>query len=314
VDNGFRKLPPKFLLFTSLTNLVLRRNELIELPDHLHLFPSLTGLHVEGNLITSLPPSFAVLTNLTVLELLLGVARTVHDLPSDVQELTLSANRLAELPDCVCRMTKLVRLSVDSNFLERLPSKIGKLTRLKYLCCSRNRITHLPKSIVQLKRLKHLIAYQNRLGDRGIPDCICDMEGLKELQLSYNNISRLPYRFTSGGIMKSLKKLWLYGNCFFDVGDLPLRLASVQDFRIDINPLKSPPAEYTARQIVGLMEYTSLRIARMREIQRRCEAEGWILDPTRFVPVAARDGHVIVGGFGTLNEDELTRFDQFVER
>lgn len=224
----------------------------------------------------------------------------------------MSANRIAVLPDFICTMTQLVRLVVDTNFLEKLPRDIGNLKQLKYLCCSRNRITHLPESIIRLKKLRTLIVYQNRLGDRGIPDCLCDMDGLKELQLSYNNISRLPFRFTSGKIMRSLKTLWLYGNCFFDIGDLPLRLSSVRDFRIDINPLKNPPAQY-ASQLTHLMEYASTRIARIRELARRCEAEGWVIDLTRLVPVAGRNGHVIVAGFGTLNEDELTDFDLFVE-
>lgn len=66
VDNGFTKLTPKFLKFTCLTNLVLRRNKLVELPDHMHLWPHLRGLHVEGNVLTALPSTFFHLTNLTV--------------------------------------------------------------------------------------------------------------------------------------------------------------------------------------------------------------------------------------------------------
>ena len=230
-----------------------------------------------------------------------------------LQELTLSANRLTELPDCICTMTKLVRLSADINFFTRIPKNIGKLIQLKYLSLSRNQITTIPESIAQLTRLKKLVLYQNKLGDRGIPDCLCDMSCLKVLQLSYNGISRLPYRFTSAPIMIGLRKLLLYGNCFFDVGDLPLRLKSIREFRIDNCPLKSPPARYTAGQIPALMEYTTLRISRMREIQRRCEAEGWDVDSTRLVPTVAREGHFIVGGYGTLNDQELTAFDEFLE-
>ncbi len=92
------------------------------------------------------------------------------------QDLTLTSNHLTALPDCICDMTRLVRLTVDSNYLEKLPQNIGNLQRLKYLSCGRNRITHIPRSIVRLRALKSLIMYQNRLGDRGVPDCICDME------------------------------------------------------------------------------------------------------------------------------------------
>lgn len=230
------------------------------------------------------------------------------------QELVLASNRIEEIPDSLCKMTKLRRLVLDMNCLSRLPSRIGNLGELKYLCCARNQITHLPESIVHLTKLKVLIVYQNRLGDRGVPDTICDMVRLKELQLSFNNISRLPYRFTSGSTIKTLRKLWLYGNCFFDIGDLALRMTGIRDFRIDNCPLKSPPAYLTADHIPGLVRYTTERITRIRELQRRCEAEGWVVDPTRFVPTAARDGHVLLGGYGTLNEAELSRFDDFVER
>lgn len=230
------------------------------------------------------------------------------------QELTLAANRFTVLPDYVTTFTKLKRLVVDTNFYEKLPEGIGQLQQLSFLCCSRNRITHLPESIVKLTKLKTLSVYQNRLGDRGIPDCICDMGNLRELQLSYNSISRLPYRFTTGSIMSSLRRLWLFGNCFFDVGDLPIRLKAVRDLRLDNNPLKSPPVRYTAGQIPALLEYTSTRISRIREVQRRCEAEGWVVEPTRLVPTVARDGHLVISGYGTLNEEELTAFDQVVEQ
>ncbi len=212
-----------------------------------------------------------------------------------LQDLTLVSNQMTLLPDCICDMVKLTRLTVDSNYLERLPRRIGNLTRLKFLSAGRNRITHIPSSIVQLTALKSLILYQNRLGDRGLPDCLCDMGNLRELRLSYNAISRLPYRFTSGAIMRSLRILWLYGNCFFDLGDLPLRLSTIRDLRLDINPLKSPPPAVTTKRIRGLIDYTSLRVFRIRDIQRRCEAEGWVVNPQRMVPTACREGRFIVG-------------------
>ncbi len=48
------------------------------------------------------------------------------------QDLTLVSNNLTRLPDAICDMTKLVRLTVDSNYLEKLPRRIGNLVRLKY--------------------------------------------------------------------------------------------------------------------------------------------------------------------------------------
>ena len=153
----------------------------------------------------------------------------------------MTSNHLTYLPKGICELTRLVRLTVDSNYLDKLPSKIGNLQRLKFFSAGRNRITHIPSSVVQLTALKSLVMYQNRLGDRGIPDSLCDMSTLRELRLSYNGISRLPFRFTSSPLMKSLRVLWLYGNCFFDLGDLPLRMTHIRDLRFDINPLKSPP-------------------------------------------------------------------------
>ncbi len=263
--------------------------------------------------------------------------RFVDAIVLDAQDLSVTSNHLEALPNCVTTFTRLTKLTADSNYLQRLPDDIGNLWKLKFLSCGRNQITHLPPSIVDLVALKSLIVYQNRLGDRGIPDSLCDMEGVRELRLSYNAISRLPFRFTSSPIMKTLRILWLYGNCFFDLGDLPLRMSTIRDLRFDVNPLKSPPARYTIGFVKTLQEYTAVRVFRIRDIQRRCEAEGWIVDPTRMVPVAARDGHFIVGeagsrctarcgaivtavlamcagNYGLLNEAELTRMDVFVEK
>lgn len=218
------------------------------------------------------------------------------------------------LPSAITTFTKLTSLVVESNYLKQLPDRIGNLTRLRYFSCARNRIKRIPRSISKLRKLRSLVAYQNRLGDRGFPDTICDMDGLKELRLSHNYISRLPYRFSSSPLMKSLKVLWLYGNQFFDIGDLALRLGSIKDFRIDQNPMVNPPPRYVSGQIKSLVEYTSLRIFRIRDIQARCRAEGWTVDATQLVPVACRDGHFVTGGYGTLTSDELSRVDEFVEK
>ena len=82
----------------------------------------------------------------------------------------------------------------------KLPAPQCLLVSRQFLSAGRNRISHIPASIVKLTALKSLIMYQNRLGDRGIPDSLCDMSCLRELRLSYNAISRLPYRFSSAPI------------------------------------------------------------------------------------------------------------------
>ena len=49
------------------------------------------------------------------------------------QDLALTSNHLTALPDGLCALTRLVRLTVDANYLERLPRKLGRLHRLKVL-------------------------------------------------------------------------------------------------------------------------------------------------------------------------------------
>jgi hypothetical protein len=52
---------------------------------------------------------------------------------------------------------------------------------------------------------------------------------------------------------------------------------------------------YTTGKVRSLIDYTSVRVFRIRDIQRRCEAEGWTVDPTRMVPTACREGRFITG-------------------
>jgi Leucine-rich repeat (LRR) protein len=74
----------------------------------------------------------------------------------ELQFLNVQKNKLSQLPDTLCYLTKLYRLGAKSNRLIELPQNIGELTGLVELFVTDNQLTELPDSICQCSKLVKL--------------------------------------------------------------------------------------------------------------------------------------------------------------
>jgi hypothetical protein len=102
---------------------------------------------------------------------------------------------------------------------------------LKHLDLSFNALTALPPSILNLPHLLTLILKNNRIPDDGFPKDLSPLMSLREVNLSGNDLTRLPEPILA--LAPSLITLHLGGN---RLGSLPREIAQLS--KLQVRPLR----------------------------------------------------------------------------
>jgi len=123
------------------------------------------------------------------------------------KKLDLCEQQLTMLPPTVVELTNLEELYLDSNQLAELPAEIAQLVNLRVLSLTDNRLKALPSSIVELKNLEWLYLGKNQLAK--LPTEITQLLNLKVISLNNNQIKALPLAITN---LPNLKVLSLHNN------------------------------------------------------------------------------------------------------
>lgn len=209
-QNRLEALPASFAQLTRLERLSLHHNRLRELPPGVGLLPAFRGkVDLSHNPIERLPEPLGQ-GQTTRLSL---SGQKLAELPSwvcgltQLEELDLSGAGLTALPEAIGALRALRRLNLSGNPLETLPESIGRLTRLEVLSLRRCGLTRLPGSIGGLKRLVELELSSNRL--TALPDSLTRLGALRELRVDGNALERLPEAI---GELRSLRLLHLHHN------------------------------------------------------------------------------------------------------
>ncbi|CAI9303506.1 unnamed protein product [Lactuca saligna] len=208
-----------------LRKLILKGN-IPEAPRDLNQLECLEELTLLSTDIIRLPDSICMLKNLKSLELI--SCWCLEKLPEDfgllkcLEELHLSCTKIKHLPDSICMLKHLKYLElVECLLLEKLPEDVGRLECLEELTLSSTKIEYLPDSICMLKHLEslelnHCLLLEKLPEDlgqlecleklnlmeckilRGIPNSICKMICLKELDLQDTNIRNRKFLLCRG--------------------------------------------------------------------------------------------------------------------
>ncbi|KNC80416.1 hypothetical protein SARC_07223 [Sphaeroforma arctica JP610] len=113
---------------------------------------------------------------------------------TSLKVLHLASNKLESLDIRVCELSSLEHLFLSDNLLESLPDEIGQLVNLKVLRLCQNRLKSIPDAIAKCTQLQTLslgsIFGGNNL--RVLPDAMCSLPELVELDVSRNDIEYLP--------------------------------------------------------------------------------------------------------------------------
>lgn len=132
-----------------LTELVARSNKLtgILIEADVNSLPNLLSLDVSSNQLTRIVPAGRAIA-----------------LPA-AQRLTLSLNRLQELPD-VSTWTSLATLAADENAIAELPEGLTSLDRLRHVDLSNNDVRVVPPEVARMDGLVTLSLAGNPLRDK----------------------------------------------------------------------------------------------------------------------------------------------------
>jgi len=132
--------------------------KLTALPASLALCTKLRRINIYNNRFTQLPPVLLELPHLA--ELVLGKNQlTALDgigALGDLEELDVSSNPIARLPDDFCALKKLRSLNLAGTKLAELPDQFCDLEQLEFLALQGTAITRMPTEIAKLHKLKRL--------------------------------------------------------------------------------------------------------------------------------------------------------------
>lgn len=242
-NNGLENVPEGLgSALGSLRVLVLRRNRFARLPPAVaELGHHLTELDVSHNRLTILGAE--VVSALRELRKLNLSHNQLPTLPAQLgalahlEELDVSFNRLAHLPDSFSCLNHLRTLDVDHNQLTAFPQQLLQLAALEELDVSSNRLRGLPEDISALRALKILWLSGAELGT--LPSGFCELASLESLMLDNNGLQALPDEFSR---LQRLKMLNLSSNLFEEFPAALLPLAGLEELYLSRNQLTSVPS------------------------------------------------------------------------
>lgn len=169
-SENIQALPKEIGLFTGLTQLVMKNNQLSTLPKEIAQLVNLERLVLTNNRLNSIPIELTQLAQLT--------------------SLIINQNRLESLPEEIGKLSRLQHLDVSENRLVSLPKELGKITTLDMLTVSANRLIDIPKEIGEITALRQLNVRDNKL--TVIPEELQQLAHLYKLDISYNQIASFP--------------------------------------------------------------------------------------------------------------------------
>ena len=206
-------------------------NNINDIPKFLS---KLRELDLSTNMLDKCPSGLENLKNLIILKLsynsIKEIDKSVFDM-KNLEELWMSSNSLNEIPVQLCSLTKLRVLSFSENNITTIPAEIGQLTNLEALYLNDQKIESLPKELGNLKKLNTLYIGSDYSGGSKnntfttIPACIFELKALKDLSLSYGNISEISSDIKK---LSNLETLYLSGN---KLSSLPEEIKSLKNLK-----------------------------------------------------------------------------------
>lgn len=100
---------------------------------------------------------------------------------TNLAELDISKNKIAELPDSIAVLTQLKKINISQNKLKTLPKTIGSLSYLQDIRAAQNEITTLPVELSSLLNLTVLDLWSNNIVE--FPVEYSKLTQLKELDV-----------------------------------------------------------------------------------------------------------------------------------
>ncbi|MBS1623037.1 MAG: leucine-rich repeat domain-containing protein [Bacteroidetes bacterium] len=191
--NVLQNLPPGFGGLSKLRILDLSGNQLASLGTYFNQLTELQWLDLSRNQLPGFPASLTSLTKLRfinlnrnrIAEIASGVSRLTQldSLFLDGDFFNKADKKIKTLPDDLCQMKNLKKLTLKDNVIEKLPACIDGLSSLVSLDLRGNLITLLPASFSKLQSLQVLDLKSNDL--QGLPADFSNLH-LTDLNVAMN--------------------------------------------------------------------------------------------------------------------------------
>ena len=214
LDAGYNKLGvfPEFVLeLQNLKSLSMGGNELSALPESISKLDKLVSLDLSENKLTAIP-KISVLETLESLNLNINQLDSLPEMPPQLRDLYLGANRMGVLPNSICSLTDLRTLMLGGNSLLTFPPEMSKLARLERLDAFNNLLGEIPSVIYELTSLVEIDFSNELTGEsfnnnavnknqvREISSRILQLRNLKKLSLLENPIENPPPEVVTKGV------------------------------------------------------------------------------------------------------------------
>lgn len=198
--NQLASLGSDFAQLTELQWLDLSRNQLPGFPQSLTTLAKLRFINLNRNRISEIAPGVSKLTQLDSFfldgDFFNKADKKIKALPEDIcqmknlKKLTLKDNVIERLPACIDGLSSLVALDLRGNLLTLLPASISRLQNLQILDLKSNDLQGLPADFGSLRLADLNVAMNLNADMSSLIAHISRIKTLRILDISYNNLTR----------------------------------------------------------------------------------------------------------------------------
>lgn len=199
-------------------------NKLYEIPSYISVLTNLEKLNLSSNDLMALPISMRSLTNLRNLDLSCNYHFDFHSIILNIPHLTrlsFNNNHMTEIPSTISKLQNLVKLELRHTVKESKPCYIRSFPLTIPI-----RIGKIPDSICQITNLQELQIDNNDL--EILPENITRLTNLTCLTFSFNNIKYLPENI---GNLTKLEILYFGRNMIRSLPDSFTKLVNLTWFQ-----------------------------------------------------------------------------------
>nr|XP_006817675.1 PREDICTED: protein flightless-1 homolog [Saccoglossus kowalevskii] len=242
---GIQLLPEELSSLSKLEHLSLVRNNLNQIHGDLSTLSCLRTINCRHNRLTNggIPNDIFELQDLTTVDF---SHNNLYAVPDNLEKaksllvLNLSHNRIENISNQLfINVNDLMHLDLSDNHIGLLPPQMRRLSNLQVLILNNNPLEHAQlrqlTSLVQLTTL-HLRNTQRNFNN--IPPQLDMLVNLSDVDLSYNELSRVPEAFYQ---IKSLKRINLSNNSITEISTLCDNWTNLETLNLSRNKLASLP-------------------------------------------------------------------------
>lgn len=198
--NQLAALGGDFSQLTALEWLDLSRNQLPGFPSSLTSLTRLRFINLNRNRISEISAGISKLTQLDSLfldgDFFNKADKKIKTLPDDIcqlrnlKKLTLKDNVIEKLPACIDGLSSLISLDLRGNLITLLPASFSKLQSLQVLDLKSNDLQGLPADFSSLRLVDLNVAMNLNADMSSIIAQVSRIKTLRILDISYNNLTR----------------------------------------------------------------------------------------------------------------------------